>query len=72
MRVEEVRKPCGELALDAIGRQFGEQGRMSDCVQIMRYVQRDSPEFMSDNEGLHPLLGELKQQVEGGVTWSVA
>uniref|UniRef100_UPI00358F6C93 lebercilin-like protein n=1 Tax=Myxine glutinosa TaxID=7769 RepID=UPI00358F6C93 len=25
---------------------------------------------MSDSEGLHPLLGEQKQHVQGGVTWS--
>ena len=25
-RVEEVRKPCVELTMDAIGREFGEQG----------------------------------------------
>ena len=30
MRVEEVSKPCVELALDAIGRGFGEKGRMAD------------------------------------------
>ena len=29
-RVEEVSQPCVELALDAIGREFGEQSRMPD------------------------------------------
>ena len=38
---------------------FGEQGRMPDCIKSLKYVQID---------GLHPLLGESKQHVEGGVT----
>ena len=56
-----------ELALDAIGKQFGEQGRMSDCIKCTMYVQRASPDLMSDIEGLHPLLGEEKQPVQGVV-----
>ena len=48
MGVEEVSKPCVELALDAIRREFGEQGRMSDCIKNMRYVKRDSPDLISD------------------------
>ena len=67
--VEEVRKPCVELTLDDIGREFGEQGRMPDCIKSPRHVQRDGPHPMSDNEDLHPLLGESKQHVHGGVTW---
>ena len=59
-----------ELALDAIRREFGEQCRMPDCIKCMIYVQRDSPDLMSDIEGLHPLLGEKNQHVQGGVTWS--
>ena len=55
-RMEKVIRPCVELALDAIGREFGEKGRMSDCTK--RYVQRDSPDLTSDIEGLHPLLRE--------------
>ena len=39
MRVEEVSKPFVELAMDAIGREFGEQGRMPDCIKSTRYVQ---------------------------------
>ena len=57
-RVEEVRKPCVELALDVIGREFGERGGMPDCIKGMRYVQRDGPDLTSDIEGLHSLLGE--------------
>ena len=53
MRVEEVDNPRVELALDSIGRQFGEQGRMPDCIKSLRYVQRDGPALMSDTEGLH-------------------
>ena len=56
--MEEVGKPCVELALDAIGREFEEQGRMPDCIESTRYVQRDGPELMSAIESLHPLLGE--------------
>ena len=60
LRVEEVRNPRVELALDSIGRQFGEQWRMPDCIESSRYVQRDGPDLLSDMKGLHPLLGELK------------
>ena len=70
MRVEEVSKPRVELAFDAIGREFGEWGRMPDCIKSTRYVQRDGPDLMSDNEGLHHVLGELEQHVQGRVTWS--
>ena len=69
-RVEDVSKPCVELALDAIGRQFREQGRIPYCIKSTRYVKRDSSDLMSDIEGLHLLLGEYKQHVQGGVTWS--
>ena len=47
-----------ELALDVIGREFGEHGLMPDSIEIMRYVQRDGPDLMFDIEGLHPLLRE--------------
>ena len=57
-RVEEVRKTCVELALDAIGSEFGEHGRMPDCMQNTRYVWRDGPDLMSRIEGLHPFFGE--------------
>ena len=40
MRVEEVSKSHVELVLDSIGRQFGEQGRMPNCIKSRRYVQR--------------------------------
>ena len=67
---ELVSQACVELALDAIGREFGEQGRMPDDVKSTRYAQRDGPNLMFDIEGFHPLLGESKQHVQGGVTWS--
>ena len=70
MRVEEVSKPGVELQLDAIGREFEEQGRMPDRTESSIYVSRDSPYLMSDIEGLHPLLGEEKRHVQSGVTWS--
>ena len=68
--VEEVSNPRVELVLDSIARQFGEQGRIPDCIKSSRYVQTDGPDLMSDIEGLHPLLGESKQHVQGGMTWS--
>ena len=47
-RVEEVRKPCVELALNVISRGFGEQGGMPECIKSMRHVQRDCSDLMSD------------------------
>ena len=67
-RLEEVGNPGVELALDARDREFAEQGRMPGCVESSRHVQRDCPDLMSDMKGLHPLLGETKQHVQGGVT----
>ena len=60
-REEEVSKPRMELALklDAIGRKFGEQGEMLDCIASSRYAERDGPDLISDIEGLYPLLGEV-------------
>ena len=58
-RVEEVGRPCVELALDAIGREFGEDGRMPDCIESTIYcMSRDGPDLMSDIADMHPLLGE--------------
>ena len=45
-RVEEISKPCVELALDGIGTEFGEQGRMPDCIKSTRYVQRDGSDLI--------------------------
>ena len=70
MRGEEIGNPRVKLALDSIVRQFGEQGRITDSIKSSRYVQRDGPDLMSGIEGLHPLFGESKQHVQGGVTWS--
>ena len=47
-----------EIALDTIGREFGEQGRVPDCIESMRYVEGDGSDFMSAIEDLHPLLGK--------------
>ena len=57
------------MALDTVGREFGEQGRVPDRVKSMRYVSGDL-DFMSVIEDLHPLLGEQKQHIQGRVTWS--
>ena len=65
---EELSNPRVELALDSIGRQFGEQVGMPDSIKSSNYVQRNGPDLMSDIEGLHPLLGKWKQHVQGRVT----
>ena len=36
MRVEDISNPRVELGLDAIGREFGEQGGMPDCIKSLR------------------------------------
>jgi len=43
---------------------------MPDYIKSTTYVQTDGPDLMSDIEGLHSLLSEKKQHVQGGVTWS--
>ena len=58
------------MALDSIGREFGEQRRVPDHIDSMRYVEGYGSDFMSGNEYLHPLLGEQKQHIQGRVTWS--
>ena len=58
------------MALDTIGREFGEQGRVPDHIEGMRYVEGDGFDFISGIEDLHPLLGEQKQHNHGRVTWS--
>ena len=68
--MEEVSNPRVEFALDSIGRQFGKQGRMPDCIRSSRYVQRDGPDLKSDIDGLHPLLGEWKHHFQVRVTRS--
>ena len=55
------------MALDTIGREFGEQGRVPDCVKSTRYVEGNGSDFISGIEDLHPLLGEQKQHVQGRV-----
>ena len=37
-RVEEVGDPWEEVALDAISRDFGDQGGVPDCIKGSRYV----------------------------------
>ena len=51
------------MALDTIGREFGEQGWVPDHVKSTRYVKGDGSDFMSGIEDLHPLLGEQKQHI---------
>ena len=58
------------MALDTIGREFGEQCRVPDRVKSTQYVLGYGSDFMSGIEDLHPLLGEQKQLIQGGVTWS--
>ncbi len=58
------------MALDTIGREFGEQGRVPDHFKNTQYVSGYGSDFMSGIEDLHPLLGEQKQHIQGRVTWS--
>ena len=58
------------MALDTIGREFGEQDRVPDCVKSMRYVSGYGSDFTSGIQDLHPLLEEQKQDIQGRVTWS--
>ena len=58
------------MSLDTIRREFGEQGRVPDRINSMRYVKGYGSDFMSGIEYLHPLLGEQKQHIQGRVTWS--
>ena len=53
-----------ELALDAIGREFEEQGGVPDWIESSSYVSSDGPDLMCDIEDLHPLLGEQEQHVQ--------
>ena len=48
-----------------IGREFGEQGRVPDRIEGVRYVSGDGSDFMSGIEDLHPLLGKQKQHNPG-------
>ena len=57
------------MSLDIIGREFGEQGRVPDRIEGMRFVFGDGSDFMSGIEDLHLLLGEQKQHIKGRVTW---
>ena len=43
---------------------------MPDHIESTRYVEGDGSDFMPGIEDLHPLLGEQKQHVQGGVTGS--
>jgi len=43
---------------------------MPDCIKSIRHVQGEGPDLMADIAGHHPLLGEKKQHVKGGVTLS--
>ncbi len=58
------------MALDPIGREFGEQGRAPDHVKSTQFVWGYGSDFMSGIEDLHPLLGEQKQHIQGRVAWS--
>ena len=55
-RMEEVSKLCVEPALDVIGREFGELGRVPACIKCLRYAQRDGLDLISEIEDLHPFL----------------
>ena len=58
------------MALDTIGREFGEHGRVPDHVKSTRYVSGYGSDLISGIEYLHPLWGGQKQHIQGRVTWS--
>ena len=58
------------MSLDNKGREFGEQGRVPDCVKSTRYMSGYGSDFMSGIEDLHPLLGMQNQHIQGRMTWS--
>ena len=58
------------MALDTIGREFGEQRRLQDCVRNTQHDSGCGSHFMSCIKDLHPLLREQKQHIQGGVTYS--
>ena len=58
------------MALDTMGREFGEKGEVPDHVKSTQNVSGYGSDFMSGIEYLHPLLGEQKQHIQGCVTWS--
>ena len=58
------------MALDTIGREIGEQGRVPDRVNSTRYVKGYGSDFMSGIGDLHPFLGEQKQHIHGRVNRS--
>ena len=39
---EEVCEPRVEMSWDAIGKEFGEQGRVPDRIESTKYVERDA------------------------------
>jgi len=67
--VEDVGDPREEMALDARSREFGHEGKVSDCIKCSRYVQREHG-LMSEFQSFHPLLGVQKQHVQGIITGS--
>ena len=67
MRVKEVSVQCMKLVLNAIGREFGEQGGVPDCIQSSREVKQDSRDLVSGIEDAHPLPGELEQHHQSRV-----
>ena len=50
----EVSGPCVEVALDAVGREFEEQGGVPDWIKSSRCVERDSHDLLCDTEDIHP------------------
>ena len=58
------------MALDTIGREFAEQGRVPERLKSTGYGVGYGSDFMSSIEDLHPFLGEQKQHIQGRVTWS--
>ncbi len=54
------------MALDTIGREFGEQGRVPDLVKSTGYVQGYGSDFLSGIEDLQPGQEEGMKELHFG------
>ena len=55
---QEVRWPI------AAGEKHGEQSGVPDCVECLRYVQKNNPDIMFNIQCLHTLLTEKRYYVQ--------
>ena len=60
MRLEEVNNPRVELALDSIGRQFGEQDRICQTVSKARDLSRETALISRLTLGASIIVGKVE------------